>query len=1480
MAPLGILTAIVGAIRVDGASWLKRLIGRARETTAGAEIELMSSVSQEVCEVWNGTSIVRSMGSPQVKQIIYLPAEKEDFSPDSFITMDRKTWSSGYALKARHWSAKDTGSKTLSTNEHDNGDIEKGLKDKVDPPGDEELVRSKELPPNISLNIHGGSNQVELVIYALIASVLQAAVLGWSSHAHKHKLSASKPSVGFPLQAIGTMLLTLSLVLCAGIIDNGSRERQWLIEGEPQVGTMSKLLSSAKSKFKALANKLRLAKDKSLQAKNPSHRKNMQLYWVQKQHIAGHNSFDPYILYAKNLTDKVHESHRAKENGQNDRDDNVYESPRPKANGQNDRDDNVYESPRPKANGQNDRGDNVHESPRPKANGQNDRGDNVHESPSPKENSQNDRGDNVHESPSPKENSQNDRDDNVYESPSPKENSQNDGDDQVYESPRAKASSQNDGDDQVYESPRAKASSQNDRGDKFLGKLLRLFGRHLTTFAVVIGVVGFVAQFQGLRFSSWTCSIAHLIALGLATILRAWVRRTMTKTPIAIPVDNNDHILDQLTLAIVGRGRSDTEFPHPKALRSPELSLGFAISTSPEFRARTKSNSKDQVQPRSEHPNQAYSEPADPGSQPSVNLQDSKEATESKPENEIQPRSEHLDQGKLEPANSVAQHSTNVQDSKGPPKKPNLAQQALDLRVRLGRITKWTGPKAREAILLSNSIEAALGALSPELPAQFGKECAVVLRVDTYRNMQRVSPISIPEEVELYITKDRGRWKVDDSQLEALLSLVSYTVWTAEHSKRDQESSRHLTKESSVKDSRSIGWLRAKAPDSRMYDIIVGKSSPRLLSDLHWWVSDTDQYLKKAKTAHNCRVTRVLADFTGPSSDAEANFDKIERPALGFYVNDGTLGEDGMAAIQRPLWRVLTCSDILCSWECKEQQAPVFHLFSTFIWAAAPYLSASKFHPSAVTCTRQLSQWVRPDFAQLRSDRIQMLVQGLQIAGLGTSEEIFKMLIPPLSHFKVLPNEAMADFWNEALIKKEGSRRFQDVFVGYSELLRLVRHREVQDRFAYRVAAMFIEFRLRVSENFDNLPNPHIAKALVVSNGHVEDLINDNTILKAIMKLNHILATRWGQQNSLSTLDGLLIDNDPGQVLRKLGLVDLLSQPQRENLSEGKFCTLDNTLMDYDFSFPDDTDVFGWTKDYWKIFEDTEPVSAKRFSECSALDIAGRSVLHNKIDRNRNLGYSKKYRACFLYGGRGPSLNPAYLSNSSIFIARCNKQTPLHRAARLGHRKITRELLKQGGTDPNAVDHCGRTALSLATYYGGSRLVRMLYDRMEPDGRARTDKEGRNALHYAVLNQNKDAALTLIEAGIEINARDHLGWPPLWYATQKDMNLVVISLLRKDEIDICILPEKNKYPTSQDSACQDRIKQIAEEIRKYPTADMLRLDSTSGDSDLSDIQDHREDQIPRDGFTRHFLEGSEDGTSDEERIISPISNSSRQPKRR
>ena len=77
-APLGILTAVVGAIRVGGPLWLRAIIGRAQENKATAEVQLTTSTSRVVCEMWDGLTTVRIIGSPRILQLIYLPAKKDE----------------------------------------------------------------------------------------------------------------------------------------------------------------------------------------------------------------------------------------------------------------------------------------------------------------------------------------------------------------------------------------------------------------------------------------------------------------------------------------------------------------------------------------------------------------------------------------------------------------------------------------------------------------------------------------------------------------------------------------------------------------------------------------------------------------------------------------------------------------------------------------------------------------------------------------------------------------------------------------------------------------------------------------------------------------------------------------------------------------------------------------------------------------------------------------------------------------------------------------------------------------------------------------------------------------------------------------------------------------------------------------------------------------------------------------------------------
>ena len=1255
MAPLGVLTAIAGAIRVGGASWLKRLVGRARENNANAEIELMSSVSQEVCELWNGKSIVRSTGRPEVKQIIHLPG---DISPKSFITVE--ALKEDHLLKERATDAKNTGSGNSENNdsgdEDNNGDTESGISEKSIHPTD-----YKYMPPNISLNIHGGSKPIELWVCATIATILQIAVLVWSaitaysSYARKRsQLIGIKPSVGFPLQSAGTVLLTWGLFLCAGIIDSASCEQHWPRQRKSQTMTVSRLLNSVKAAFQARANKQRLTVDQSSK-QIPFRGSDMQLYWVQKQHTAGDNSFDPYILYAEELKSQIHESHRAEERGQSDRDDvSLGEKPKP------------YKK---------------------------------------------------------------------------------------------------------------------------------------TTFAVVIGILGFLAQFQGLRLLNWTCSIAQLIALIVATILRAWVRRSMNKTPVAVPV-NNDYILDNLALAIVGKGPTGSKFPNPEALREPGLSLAFGVTATPKLRAITKAESKDKRQSGGRYSNR----------------------------------------GNVQPVNPVSQPFNNVKPSTEVETKPSLAQQALDLRVRLGRLTRWTGAKSQEAINLSNSIEAALERLSPQLPAEFGGKCAVVLQVNTYRNI----PHAFREEVELYIIKDGDRWKVDDSQLEALLSLVSYSAWVAEQNRRSREetdrgkslahldSSGHHINEQSIEDSRSIGWIRAKAPESQIYHKVFGKSSPKLLSDLFWWTSITEEVLDKVKAADTCKEN-MFAVPRGSGlendSDSEAKSAKvIERHALGFDVSDEASKETSTIRIQLHVWRALTFPDTFWSSECTEQQAFILHLFSTFMWATMGFMvSASQFHPTTVTETL-LPYWYGTSFflfsrrfdreflslPKLKSDKIETLVQELQSTGLGTSEEIYRVLIPPLSYFDKLPNEAVADWCNERLIGLESSNDWYFALDGYVNLLKPVQYREVQDRFAKRAAAIVVGFFLRVIDNPKHKELSYIEGTYNEKLREVLEIIAKESVLKAVLSLEHIIAHQ-GNQRNYSRLRNLL-NLEPGPSTHALEVNALGENDSKED----------------DFSFPNATDVFGWTDSYWKAFESGGAVP--REGSRQILDLAGQSALHHSIDWTVDLPRT--------YGLiRFIEWITARVESRELLGARCNNQTPLHRAARAGHPETIHRLLRKGA-DSNAADSFGQTAVFLAAYHGHSEVVNLLCDDMGDAGRNRADRDNRNALHYAILNhqeiaavleqkqnaadlrrkenaatleQKEDVALALIDKGLNINAIDLWGCTPLWYAASEGMERVVEHLLTQDRMGLADLTrgtwKTGSYLTPEQEAERAGHEEIARMLR-------------------------------------------------------------------
>ncbi|OBS25934.1 hypothetical protein FPOA_06467 [Fusarium poae] len=247
MAPIGIITAIVASIRVGGPPWLKAVIGRARENLAVSEVELMSSTSKEVCEVWNGQEVVRCMGLAPVVEFICLlhytntgPSESKS-APEIEVLKLEEAIAKGYVKDLDG----DEKPQTASTCE---GDEEQAnpTPNACPTAGSESASTSiKSLrkiciirdtsgdSPNIILNCHPSANSGELWLFAVFGTCLQLGVLAYSGFATYHPVlkfqKDDKPieSYAYPCTAIGTLVLVLGMLLCGHVVESSTDEKRY-----------------------------------------------------------------------------------------------------------------------------------------------------------------------------------------------------------------------------------------------------------------------------------------------------------------------------------------------------------------------------------------------------------------------------------------------------------------------------------------------------------------------------------------------------------------------------------------------------------------------------------------------------------------------------------------------------------------------------------------------------------------------------------------------------------------------------------------------------------------------------------------------------------------------------------------------------------------------------------------------------------------------------------------------------------------------------------------------------------------------------------------------------------------------------------------------------------------------------------------------------------------------------------------------------
>ncbi|KAM0523345.1 hypothetical protein ACHAPE_001841 [Trichoderma viride] len=228
IAPIGILTAVISAIRVCGTPSLRAFIGRAQEGGGDAEAELCSSTSRDVCELYNNGGIARVFGRPKILEVVYDPSTKGIYPCREFVRKRRDEWNrSDEWNKSDEWNRPRAGTGSVA-DESVLGTSVSGVSVVEDSTADESVADI--FAPNLSLNI-GMKRQSTVVSWTVAVSgtVLQVSVLAFAivvTYCLKWQKDGKRPdSYACPMAVVGTLIEWAGMFLCAFLVGKTSRKQ-------------------------------------------------------------------------------------------------------------------------------------------------------------------------------------------------------------------------------------------------------------------------------------------------------------------------------------------------------------------------------------------------------------------------------------------------------------------------------------------------------------------------------------------------------------------------------------------------------------------------------------------------------------------------------------------------------------------------------------------------------------------------------------------------------------------------------------------------------------------------------------------------------------------------------------------------------------------------------------------------------------------------------------------------------------------------------------------------------------------------------------------------------------------------------------------------------------------------------------------------------------------------------------------------------
>lgn len=546
---------------------------------------------------------------------------------------------------------------------------------------------------------------------------------------------------------------------------------------------------------------------------------------------------------------------------------------------------------------------------------------------------------------------------------------------------------------------------QGHKGDAapFASEIIAILG-------VFIGFCGFVVQFVGLRAMHWSASLAQLGVTLIMIVVRAWVRRGLSNIPHAQrlpPGHEIDWLATRMADSEHGNGNLWNKLDNEQ--HGPTLLHRFWNF----------------VCQRSEEPAPANSF----WTQKCFDCGIITDANVSK-------------QDPLFTLGEQQQVSPGAEPDHNPEAMINKAQNLMEVRKRLGALTKWPSPASDTATSVTTAIEIVMNTLYTSDEREL------------FWSMNATSE----ELVQFRLERVGKEWKADVAEIDAALSL-----WLFSASEKEQSVSEKR------KEDDGSAWLRSGMASRKQSIRIVGPSTKSSRRDMNWWVGSGVTVSKVDEDVDGTAIEIESHRVVGSTSSVSNHTDEHKYVSKHQLYQARQVTEDLVSDLATPEEdesntrgrSLATISDIPLDLLFAQ------HMFSSFMWAFAKTTSVKRIdgqatvHQTNKATPSSNTAW---QSFTLQNSILSKMAQRIQRTGLGSLEEIYTSIVPALSFVKKLPEAtAVVQLAEEQARRHESSGRWDQAGEVYLWAFRTCITLGSKDRPAIQAVVTLTEFIRSIS---------------------------------------------------------------------------------------------------------------------------------------------------------------------------------------------------------------------------------------------------------------------------------------------------------------------------------------------------------------------------------------------------------------------------------